>query len=656
MRRHPGHIGSIAFIILITASLALPPVHAETRTTAAGTYFISTPTNQPAPLIVFLHGQGADETQGARIFERLANDRGYALLAPRGTSPQKSWFLDGGRAVRVIVEEVLAQGGIDKGRILLIGYSAGGTVAYNYGLSNAFLFAGLAVVNCYMQPGGLPLGQRIPVCILDCQGDPNYPAARQAEAYLRDAGFDVTFEEIAGGSHAYPPEASTRALDWFDKKVPEVPSVQAPQVPPSQEAPQVPPSQEAPQVPPSQEAPQAPPSQEAPQAPPSQEAPQAPPPPEPIINGYGIPVGGLTDSEIEQLVQQWFDTVYKPSKSPPNTEHAWRLNEWGIWVSSHIKHIGKIDGYASPVEFFLRTKPGCREFVKSRGLEAHPEPTIADAPPQNDEQTTEAGARPTGPPPGFPTEPVDAPDLIQQPTNGTNAGNPSGTIANASGRSEPVPDLSAPTDQGSLTSGSVANRAYDLFVPDSFSPNAANQWGLVIVLSGIAGNTTYLQAKLQSPCSRHNCIFVGLRAHNASGSRFGFRWENDAKENQSYLREVVTDIEDRFGVSPARTYAIGFSNGAHFLGTTGASLDDVFEGFVMCEGGSFIGSSDKQVVIAGSKPIECSRKGNRWSAYCEGMGHKFPGPAMPMYQDPGITQSQDGLTVDGFALLEWLSN
>jgi len=631
----------VCCVLFLAMTALVATASAETRQTAAGTYYLYRPSgSSSAPMVVF---------------------------------------------------EVLAEGGVDHARILLVGYSAGGSAAYDFGTNNADCYDAMACVHCYMPQGAVALSGRLPILLLESEGDPNLPAARQAEQYLKNADFDVTMKVLPGGSHAYQTDvASPTILDWFEGKI------QPAQTNPNGDRQAGTTTDDDGQTGTSTDdggtdgtsaneggttdetgttgtsangtTPNGTSTDEnghagtsatatapAPISPNAGGTPMdtatAAPPPLPIVNGYGIAVGGLTDGEIEGLIRRWLDSVWKPSQSPPSTEGGWRLDDWGIWVNGNISHVGGIDGYGSIFDFWMKTSEACRQFVQSTGTDMHPQPAADEHAPTTPVPTATLAQ---GPASTAETRP-NAPSSDSGSGTGSGTGTASSPTTNGSGTSEPVPDLNAPNDATGNAPTRIDGRPLDVYVPDGYRTADGKQWGLVVALSGIAGNTQYLKEKLQQGCTKHRCVFVGLKAKNATGSTFGFRWENDEAENLGFIAEAVRQLEQSHGLAPNRTYAVGFSNGGYFLGRAGSGMDDTFEGFVMCEGGDFIGSSDKQVRISGSDAIDSSRSGNRWSAYCQGMGHKFPGQALPMYQDPGVTTSADGLAVDGAAILEWLS-
>mgnify|MGYP001554778556 CR=1 FL=1 len=682
----------VYFLLLLSFFLTLfTSAKAETIQNEAGTYHLYRPKGtDSAPAIVFLHGQGGNESQGRNVFESYAANRGYVLIAPRGTSQAQSWNLDRGRRVRQIVEKVISEGGVDKSRILLVGYSAGGSAAYNFGTNCSDLYAAMACVNCYMAPGSANLQGKLPVLILECEKDPNFPAAQQAEATLKEAGFSTTFQTIPGYGHAYPTStASPKILDWFEK------TVKGDNGSPSEE-----PSQsdddddddnendsgnsnegeegsseggntssddennsenerdsDADEL--------STPEETNTNVGENQPAEEPTVKPEPVVNTYGLSIGGLTDGEIESLVTEWLNTVWRPKQSPPASGSGWRLDEWGVWVSGAIQHIGGIDGYRSPADYWIKNNAECRAYVEKLGSEKYPEAGAGEKPGnagqtagEKDGATTVAANRPGEKTSGQNGEVTVADSEGNSSSGGSGDGSTSSATDSSTeaASSEAIPDLGGPSTTQSGSVDSVNGRAIDLYVPSSFSQDESKDWGLVICLAGVAGNTGYLKEKMRAGCDANKCIFAGLKAKNSSGSPFGFRWENDQDENAKFIEDVVARIEGHYGLSSARTYLFGFSNGAGFISLIGSRVDNTMEGYVSCEGGSFFGSSDKQVVISGSRDIGCSQNGNRWSAYCPGMGHKFPGKKLAMYQDPGVEQTKDGKKINGEELLSWLDS
>ena len=93
---------------------------------------------------------------------------------------------------------------------------------------------------------------------------------------------------------------------------------------------------------------------------------QAPPPvviPEPG-NSYGIdPI--LTDAEIEMAAQEAIELVRSSYHAPAGMVR----NEWGVLVGNGISHSGGIDGYDTPLRYWMLTNSSVRGAVERRAQE-----------------------------------------------------------------------------------------------------------------------------------------------------------------------------------------------------------------------------------------------------------------------------------------------
>jgi polyhydroxybutyrate depolymerase len=146
-----------AAIALLAAALLLSPPLALADTCGAaparpcevanGVYRIALPEGvESPPAMLFLHGWGhsADGVMANRpMIESLA-ERGYALIAPDGIATgdmlgRKTWDVlrrpgrprDDIAFLRAVIGDAADRHGVDRDRILLAGFSNGGTMAWN---------------------------------------------------------------------------------------------------------------------------------------------------------------------------------------------------------------------------------------------------------------------------------------------------------------------------------------------------------------------------------------------------------------------------------------------------------------------------------------------------------------------------------------------
>ncbi|RWK62137.1 PHB depolymerase family esterase [Mesorhizobium sp.] len=152
---------------------------------------------EAAPLVVVLHGctqtaAGYDDGSG---WSQLADQEGFALLFPeqqRANNPNLcfNWFVpsdtkrNGGEAlsIRQMIEAVVVEYGLDRGRIFITGLSAGGAMTSAMLACYPEVFAGGAII------AGLPYGsaKTIPEAFDRMRGH-GMLSERQLQKALRDA-------------------------------------------------------------------------------------------------------------------------------------------------------------------------------------------------------------------------------------------------------------------------------------------------------------------------------------------------------------------------------------------------------------------------------------------------------------------------------------
>jgi phospholipase/carboxylesterase len=198
----------------------------------------------PFPTIVALHGWGAsahDLIGLAPFFQR-----GSALvLCPEGPLSFEiqpglaghGWFpLSGGAGppdprafqrgvdlLRRFLEEALGRYPVDRRKIVLLGFSQGGVMAYDLALREPARFAGLVALSSWLPaplvPPRQPEHEGFPTFVAHGTQDPLIPLERgreSREALLR-LGVGLTYREFEMG-HEIRPEALRELVRWLDEK------------------------------------------------------------------------------------------------------------------------------------------------------------------------------------------------------------------------------------------------------------------------------------------------------------------------------------------------------------------------------------------------------------------------------------------------------
>lgn len=175
---------------------------------------------QPAPLVVALHGAGSDATRGLAPLLPLADAAGLILLAL--DSRGRTWdIIEGeyGPDVEFLdqaLTQLFVRYAVNRRRIAVSGFSDGASYALATGIMNEELFTHIIAFS----PGFIPpsSGRRCPrVFVSHGTQDTVLPidrCGRRVVAQLRDAGCAVDYREFAG-PHTVPPEIAAAVVAWF---------------------------------------------------------------------------------------------------------------------------------------------------------------------------------------------------------------------------------------------------------------------------------------------------------------------------------------------------------------------------------------------------------------------------------------------------------
>jgi len=206
-----------------TAPPGLQPLELETRRDGQLYVPAGYRPDQPAPLVLMLHGAGGSALGGLTPFLSLADAAGLVLLAPdsrsttwdviRGQFGPDVDFID--RALTHTFERCA----IDPARMTIEGFSDGATYALSLGLTNGDLFGHVIAFS----PGFMvPAGQRGTPRLFISHGTrdrvlPIDVCSRRIVPPLQRAGYDVRYREFDGG-HAIPGPIVREAVAWFEQR------------------------------------------------------------------------------------------------------------------------------------------------------------------------------------------------------------------------------------------------------------------------------------------------------------------------------------------------------------------------------------------------------------------------------------------------------
>lgn len=176
---------------------------------------------RPAPMVLLLHGAGGHAHHGLALLQHLADDSGMILVAP--ASAAHTWDVIAGRTFGPDVAlldralaHVFSQYAIDTNHLAIGGFSDGASYALSVGLANGDLFTHVIAFSpgfvASVATEGAPR-----IFISHGTADkvlPVDPCSRRIVPLLSQAGYEVEYEEFAGG-HEIPAEVARHATNWF---------------------------------------------------------------------------------------------------------------------------------------------------------------------------------------------------------------------------------------------------------------------------------------------------------------------------------------------------------------------------------------------------------------------------------------------------------
>jgi phospholipase/carboxylesterase len=199
--------------------------------------------SEPLPTVLALHGHGANAQDLIGLAPHLAGGRAL-WICPQAEFPFEpgyygfTWFrrdpATGQRAadepertlevVRTFLDEAFARYPVDPARVVLLGFSQGGTLAYRLALAEPKRFAGLAALSTSLagdQGDGVTPTEGIgelPVLVQHGLEDPmiSVERARETLERLRALGMAPEYHEYPMG-HAIGQESAADLSRWLER-------------------------------------------------------------------------------------------------------------------------------------------------------------------------------------------------------------------------------------------------------------------------------------------------------------------------------------------------------------------------------------------------------------------------------------------------------
>ena len=176
--------------------------------------------DQPASLVVMLHGAGGDARQSIGLLRKVADERGLLLVATK--SRGSTWDIilgDFGPDVAALDQAlawVFERYAVDPERVAIGGFSDGASYALSLGLTNGELFKHVLAFS----PGfAAPAAQHGTPRVFVSHGTGDSvlsidACSRRLVPRLQRAGYEVLYHEF-DGPHTVPENITREAVEWF---------------------------------------------------------------------------------------------------------------------------------------------------------------------------------------------------------------------------------------------------------------------------------------------------------------------------------------------------------------------------------------------------------------------------------------------------------
>lgn len=200
----------------------------------------------PHPTLLALHGRGASALDLLGLAPHICAGR-FLVLCPQGPlempiGPEASgyaWYpmslggppdvpaiLESRHRLELFLDQCLAHYPIDANKLVLLGFSQGGVMAYSLGLSTPQCFAGLVALSSWLPAELVPrlsldkAAGSLPLLVQHGTEDSMIPIdrARGSVDILRQARTLLTYREYPMG-HEIRPRSLADLSAWLEKKV-----------------------------------------------------------------------------------------------------------------------------------------------------------------------------------------------------------------------------------------------------------------------------------------------------------------------------------------------------------------------------------------------------------------------------------------------------
>jgi phospholipase/carboxylesterase len=182
------------------------------------------PGDGPHPTVIALHGWGASAHDLIGLAPILHGFGWWPITETREMDPRE--FARARQSLRSFIDQALARYPIDRRKLVLMGFSQGGLMAYDLVLSEPERFAGLVALSSWLPEAvdrAIPpneAAKNLPALVIHGTQDPMVPVAgaQDSRQRLLARGLNVHYREYPM-QHEINPDALRELVIWLEEKV-----------------------------------------------------------------------------------------------------------------------------------------------------------------------------------------------------------------------------------------------------------------------------------------------------------------------------------------------------------------------------------------------------------------------------------------------------
>jgi len=230
MKRSPLRWTSLLFVAAILGSVAVAGEPLSVTVDEVGSYQLYLPPLKPqstAPLVIWLHPAGGEGHELILKWWPALKKQGYALMLPKSVDP-KSWRTNEDKSLLAYIHHAVKHHRIDTKKVVLLGFSAGGQMAFYMGMQHAERLAGIVTMSAVPIKTMRDLSTPLPdpkfkdslaylMILGERENEMAHRISKRAQMEFLANGFSAVVRVVEKGGHEFHDSEKGRVMTWLQE-------------------------------------------------------------------------------------------------------------------------------------------------------------------------------------------------------------------------------------------------------------------------------------------------------------------------------------------------------------------------------------------------------------------------------------------------------